>query len=220
MAKVVIVGGHGKVALLAQPLLVEAGHEVDAIIRKSEQSEEIKQTGANPVVLDIQSASVDELAEAFKGADAVVWSAGAGGGDVSRTYGVDRDAASRTVEAANEAGVERFILVSWFGAKSEHGVDPNDSFWHYAEAKYAADRYVQARAKNWTILGPSLLTEKEGTGSVQIADPAGSVEHGEVSRANVAAMILGVLERPATAGKYINFNDGDVPVAQALDSLG
>lgn len=219
MAKVVIVGGHGKVSLLAEPLLVEAGYEVDAIIRKEEQSDAVRATGANPVVLDIEDATTKELITAFSGADAVVWSAGAGGGSPARTYAVDRDAASRAVEAANEAGVERFVMVSWFGSGPDHGADPSDGFWHYAEAKYAADRYVQARARNWTILGPSRLTEQDGTGRVQVDDPVGSVEGAEVSRSNVAAMIVGVLQRPDTAGKRIEFNDGDVPVGQALDAL-
>lgn len=219
MAKIVIVGGHGKVSLLAEPLLVKNGHEVDAIIRKQEQSQEITDTGANPVVLDIENATIDELAGAFEGADVVVWSAGAGGGDVSRTYAVDRDAAARTVEAANKAGVDRFVTVSWFGAQADHGIDPENDFWHYAEAKYSADRYVQAKAKNWTILGPSTLTEDDGTGAVEIALPGSNVEHGEVARADVAAMIAAVVEKPETAGKYINFNGGGTPINQALDAL-
>lgn len=219
MAKIVIVGGHGKVSLLAEPLLAEAGHEVDAIIRNPEQSDDIKETGANPVILDIETASFDELLEALQGADVVIWSAGAGGGDVRRTYAIDRDAASRAADAAHAAGVDRFIMVSWFGSKADHGVDPENDFWHYAEAKYTADRYVEARAKNWTILGPSTLTEDEGTGNVQIDVPTDTVQASEVSRANVAAMIAAVVERPELAGKYINFNDGDVPVDQALDAL-
>lgn len=219
MAKIVIVGGHGKVSLLAEPLLVNNGHEVDAIIRKQEQSQEIADTGANPVVLDIENASIDDLTKAFEGADVVVWSAGAGGGDISRTYAVDRDAAARTVEAANKAGVDRFVMVSWFGAKADHGIDPENDFWHYAEAKYTADRYVQARAKNWTILGPSTLTENEGTGAVEIALPGENVQHGEVARADVAAMITAVVDKPETAGKYINFNNGATPIDHALEAL-
>lgn len=219
MAKIVIVGGHGKVSLLAEPRLVEAGHEVDAVIRKPEQSQEIKDTGANPVVFDVEGASVEKLTEVFTGADVIVWAAGAGGAGPDRTYGVDRDAASRSVDAAVAAGVGRFVMVSWFGARSDHGVDPADNFWHYAEAKYAADRYVMAKAPAWTILGPSLLTEDDPTGKVEIDEPFDSLKHGEVSRADVANMIVAAVARPELAGKFIRFNNGDTEIDLALDEL-
>lgn len=218
MAKIVIAGGHGKVALIAEQLLVQAGHEVDALIRDPQQEPDIEATGAKPVVLSLEEAGVDKLAEAFDGADAVVWAAGAGGGDPARTYAVDRDGASRAVDAAAQVGIGRFIMVSWFGARADHGVDPADSFWHYAEAKYAADRYVQAKAPGWTILGPSGLTLEDPTGKIEI-DDNGSVEHGTVTRADVAALIVAAIDRPELAGKFIRFNNGDTPIDTALDAL-
>ena len=115
MAVVTIIGGHGKVALLAEPLLVERGHAVNALIRRPEQSEDIVTRGANPVVTDITALSTEEMAKLFKDlhTEVLVWSAGAGGvGGPERTYAIDRDAAIRSMDAARLAGIKRYVMVS------------------------------------------------------------------------------------------------------------
>ena len=116
MANVTIIGGHGKVALLAEPMLRERGHTVNAIIRSEDQSADIMATGANPVVADITALSTEEMAKLFKDlhTEVLVWSAGAGGvGGPERTYAIDRDAAIRSMEAAQQAGIRRYIMVSY-----------------------------------------------------------------------------------------------------------
>ncbi len=154
MERIVIVGGHGKVALHLARLLADRGDEATSVIRKAEQKADIEQAGGTPLVLDVENADVDEMAKAFSGADAVVWSAGAGGGSAERTYAVDRDAAQRAVDAASKAGVRRFVMVSWIGSTPDHGIDPDDSFFAYADAKLAADDHLRASDLDWTILGP------------------------------------------------------------------
>ena len=98
--KICIIGGHGKVALLLHPLLVEGGHEVSALIRNQDHAEEVDETGAQSVVADVETMDTEALAAQFAGFDAVIWSAGAGGGNPDRTYAVDRDAAIRAIDAA------------------------------------------------------------------------------------------------------------------------
>src|SRR5690554_4592513 len=139
MARIAIIGGHGKVALRLAPLLVEQGHDVTSIFRKPEQTEDIRKTGATPLVLDVENSSTDEIAAAIEGHDALVWSAGAGGGNPARTYAVDRDAAIRSMDAAAQAGVDRYVMVSYIGSDLNHGVPEDSSFFPYAEAKAAAD---------------------------------------------------------------------------------
>src|SRR5690554_304023 len=90
-------------------------------------------------------------AAAIEGHDALVWSAGAGGGNPTRTYAVDRDAAIRSMDAAARAGVERYVMVSYIGSSPDHGVPENDSFFAYAEAKAAADDYLRRSDLAWTI---------------------------------------------------------------------
>lgn len=216
MARILIIGGHGKVALLLEPLLVAAGHEVSAVIRRPEQAAEVADTGATPLVADITAGDVEALAELFDGQEVIVWSAGAGGGSAERTYAVDRDAAIRSMDAAAAAGARRYVMVSYFGAGPDHGVDPSDSFYAYAEAKTAADAHLRETALDWTILQPSSLTLDPPTGLINVDDERGS----HVPRADVAAVIAASIAEPTTIGKTIRFNTGDLPIAQALRAAG
>lgn len=168
MARIVIFGGHGKIALLAAPLLTARGDTVTAVIRNPQHATEVAATGAIPHVADVEQLDAHGIAEILVGHDAVVWSAGAGGGDPRRTLAVDRDAAIRSMEAAQLAGVPRYVMVSYFRSSPEHGVPPENSFFHYAEAKAAADEYLRASALDWTVLGPSALTLGEATGRIDV----------------------------------------------------
>lgn len=212
MARILLIGGHGKVALLAAPLLTAAGHDVTSVIRNPEHADDVAATGAVPLVADVERLDIDRLAQLVRGHDAVVWSAGAGGGDPVRTYAVDRDAAIRSIDAAAAAGVSRYVMVSYFGAGPDHGVSPDHSFYAYAEAKAAADAHLRASGLEWTILAPSTLTLDAPTGRID----TGAAESGSVSRADVAAVIVATLDEPATAGRTIRFNTGDTPIAEAL----
>ncbi|WP_029135663.1 SDR family oxidoreductase [Nakamurella lactea] len=213
MTDVGIIGGHGKVALLLEPLLIQAGHQVTGIIRRPDQAGDVAATGATPVVADIERRSTAEIAELIGGFDALVWSAGAGGGNPERTWAVDRDAAIRSIDAAGQAGVDRYLMVSYFGAGAEHGVPPEDSFYPYAEAKSLADAHLAGTELGWTILRPSGLTPQAPTGRIETGD---GVQPGSVSRGNVAAVIAASLDLPSTIGRTIEFNDGAIPIRVAL----
>jgi uncharacterized protein YbjT (DUF2867 family) len=211
--RIVIIGGHGKVALLLAPLLTGAGHEVTSLIRNPAHADDVAETGATPVVADVASLDVDPLAAHLSGHDAVVWSAGAGGGDPERTYAVDRDAAIRSMDAAAAVGVGRYVMVSYFGAGPDHGVPEDNSFFAYAEAKAAADAHLRSTDLAWTILGPSALTTDAGTGRIEVGE---GITGGRVPREDVARVAAAVLERPTTAGATIDFNTGPTPIDEAL----
>lgn len=199
-------------ALLTAPLLVEAGHEVTSVIRKPEQASDVEATGATALVADIEKADLVETKRIISEADAVVWSAGAGGGDPERTYALDRDAAVRAMDAAEAVGAKRFIMVSYIGSRRDE-VDPDDSFHAYADAKAAADEHLSVSALQWTILGPARLTDKEASGRIEVGD---HVTSGETSRGNVARVIVEALEREDTHGAFLPFIDGDTPIGEAL----
>lgn len=215
MARILLIGGHGKVALLLEPLLVAAGHHVTAVVRNPAHEAEVAATGATPLVADVASFDLDQLTSLVSGNDIVIWSAGAGGGSAERTYAVDRDAAIRSIDAAAAARVPRYLMVSYFGAGPDHGIDPSDSFYAYAESKAAADAHLRASALDWTILAPSSLTLAPPTGRIDVtADTSRSV-----ARADVAAVIAASIDEPATIRRSVRFNTGDVPIAEALQTL-
>lgn len=222
MSQVLIIGGHGKVALLTAPLLVAGGHEVTSLIRNPDHTSEVEATGARALVADIERLSVAEFGPLIAGHDALVWSAGAGGGSPERTYAVDRDAAIRSMDAALTAGVQRYVMVSYYGAGARHGVAAGDGFFPYAEAKSAADAYLRGTGLEWTILRPSRLTLDPASGRIEANSETDAAPSGarQVSRANVASVIGAVLETPAKRRLTLNFNDGDEPIVEALGRLG
>lgn len=211
MAHIIIIGGHGKVALQLARILSERGEQVSSVFRNPDHSDEVAATGAAPITADIEQLDTGALADLLAGHEAVVFTAGAGGGDPARTYAVDRDAAIRVIDAAGRAGVKRFVMVSYFGAGPGHGVPPENSFFPYAEAKAAADAHLRASDLDWTVLGPGRLTLEPGTGRIAVGKAKG-----EVSRADVAAVVAAALADDTTIGRTIDFNNGDVPIADAL----
>ncbi|WP_433876183.1 SDR family oxidoreductase [Sinomonas atrocyanea] len=216
MSRIAIIGGHGKVALLLAPLLVGRGDEVTSVVRNPEHAADVEATGASAVVADVEQLDTKAIAELLAGHDAVVWSAGAGGGNPARTRAVDRDAAIRSMDAASAAGVPRYVMVSYLGARPDHGIAEDNPFFHYAEAKAAADEHLRGTALDWTILGPSALTLEPGTGRIDLAD---HTESRSVSREDVAAVAAAALREPRTVREFVGFNQGQTPIAEALASL-
>lgn len=212
MSRILLIGGHGKVALRLAPLLVAAGHTVNAVIRNPDHEADVADTGATPVLADIESFDVEQLRNLMSGNHVVIWSAGAGGGDPARTMAVDRDAAIRSIDAAAAAGVRRYVMVSYFGAGSDHGVAPDDPFFTYAEAKAAADAHLRASDLDWTIVAPSALTLDPPTGRIDTS----AEESGSVSRSDVAAVIAAVIDEPQAVRRTVRFNSGEVPIADAV----
>jgi uncharacterized protein YbjT (DUF2867 family) len=213
--RIVIAGGHGQIALRLERLLARRGDEVTGIIRKPEQAGDLRAAGTEPAVCDLESASAADVERLLEGADAAIFAAGAGpGSGAERKDTVDRQACSLLADAAEAAGVRRFLVVSSIGADREppEGTDP--VFAAYLRAKSAADADVRARAGlDWTILRPGGLANAPGTGRVNLAETTG---RGEVPRDDVAAVLVALLDEPGTAGRTLELIGGDVPVGEAV----
>lgn len=221
--RIIILGGHGKIALLALPKLKAAGYDVDAVIRNPDHSDDVRDAGGRPVVLDIEQASHTDLAAAFAGAEAIIFSAGAGGGSPERTRAVDYEAATRSLAAAEEAGVKRFIMVSYVSAATDiHRLDPDNAFYTYAKAKHDADEALRDSSLDYTILGPGRLTLGPASDKLRLvdADTAGDVPETQrlTSRANVASVIAHLVRTGTAKRQTVNFYDGDTPIAEAFES--
>ncbi|MFG3367771.1 SDR family oxidoreductase [Streptomyces sp. NPDC090032] len=214
--RIVIAGGHGQIALRLERLLAARGDEVAGIIRRAEQADDLREAGAEPLVCDLESASVEEVAGLLEGADAAVFAAGAGPGSTAeRKDTVDRGAAVLFADAAERAGVRRFIVVSSMGADPAHQGD--EVFDAYLRAKGEADAYVRARSGlDWTILRPGMLTDDAGTGLVRLEASTG---RGPVPRDDVAAVLAELLDTPATAGLTLELISGSAPVSVAVKSV-
>lgn len=217
MARILVIGAHGKIALLAQPLLAQAEHTVHGAIRNPDHADDVAATGAEPVVADVEQLDQGGVDALVAGYDVVVWSAGAGGGSPERTRAVDQDAALRVLDAVQRTGA-RLVMVSYFGASRDHGVPEDHAFFAYAEAKSIVDEAIRASGADWVILAPSTLTLDE-EGGIEVDEPEGSVEAGEIPRATVARLIAEVVAHPGLRGITVRCNGGSTPVAQALGGL-
>ena len=217
--RVVIAGGHGKIALLLERLLVQRGDQAVGLIRNPAHAGEVSATGAVAEVCDLEAASMDEVAALLDGADAVVFAAGAGpGSGALRKDTVDRGASVLLAGAASRAGVRRFVQISGMGVDQPPAPGTDEVWAAYLVAKAAAEDDLRARDLDWTILRPGGLTDDPGTGQVRLAPP--SLPRGQVPRADVAAVIVALLDAPATAGQTLDLISGDTPIVDALRQLG
>ena len=216
--RVVIAGGHGKIALLLERLLAARGDQAVGLIRNPAQVAEVRKAGAEAVICDLEAASADDVAVLLSGADAVVFAAGAGpGSGVPRKDSVDRAASVLMADAAERAGVRRFVQVSSMGAGRAPRSGSDEVWAAYITAKTAAEADLRARDLDWTILRPGGLTNAPATGKIRLAPPP--VPRGTVPRADVAAGIAALLDNPGTGNHTLELTSGDSPVVAAVDSI-
>ncbi len=213
--RVVIAGGHGQIALLLERMLTDRGDEAVGIVRNPDHVADVEATGAVAVVLDLERSTTQQLAAELAGADAVVFAAGGGpSSGAARKETVDKGAAILLADAAQQAEVRRYVMVSSMG--TEHAdPDSDDVFQVYLRAKAAADDDLRARDLDWTVVRPGRLTDDAGTGMVQV----GTLQRGGVPRADVAATLAAVLHEDRTIGKTFDLLAGDTPVEHALAAL-
>jgi nucleoside-diphosphate-sugar epimerase len=210
---VMVAGGHGKVGLRLLKLLAEQGHTARGIIRNPDQAGDLEAAGADAIVCDLEH---DELSgETLAGVDAVVFAAGAGAGSgAERKQTMDLGGAVKLMEAAKAHGVDRYVMVSAMGAadppEGDEGMAP------YLRAKAEADRRLAESGLDYTIVRPGRLTDDPGRGSVRAFS---SLERGDISRDDVAAVLLAVLETPGTIGRTFDVIDGEQPITEAIASL-
>jgi uncharacterized protein YbjT (DUF2867 family) len=214
---VVIAGGHGQIALRLERALSERGDRVRGLIRNPDHAEDLRAAGAEPIVCDLEAADVNEVADAIKGADAIVFAAGAGpGSGAERKRTMDHQGATKTIEAAKQTGIDRYVIVSSMGAGNPPPPGEGDVFGEYLRAKAAADADLAASGLNYTIVRPGGLTNDPGTGRVSAA---ASVGRGRISREDVAAVIVAVLDEPRTSGLTFELVGGENAVADAIAAL-
>ena len=213
--RVAIAGGHGQIALRLAKVLAQRADDVVALIRNPNHAEDVRQAGAEPVVVDLERASEDDVARAISGSDAVVFAAGAGpGSGPQRKETMDYGGAVKLIAAAKQAGVGRYVIVSSMGADPD--APGEDTFSVYLRAKGRADDAVRASGLDATVVRPGGLTNSAGTGRVNLGE---SVPRGQVTRDDVAAVVAAVLDSPNTIGRTVDLIGGDTPVAEAVEAV-
>ncbi|WP_055047000.1 NAD(P)-dependent oxidoreductase [Devosia sp. A16] len=210
--RIIVIGGSGRTGILIVEQLVAAGHSVVATIRNPRHMAETVKRGAETIVLDLEKSPLAEFTATMQGADAVVFAAGSAAGEGSA---LDRIGTRRTVHAAENAGVRRYVAISALGAStglSTRSLD--DEMKDYYRQKRAAAKFIHASSLGWTILEPGELTDGGGTGKVLLSLAA--INEESVPRADVAAVVVALLEEPRSIGKALQLTRGTHSIAAAL----
>lgn len=213
--KVLVVGANGQIgSQLVEKLHSGGAHEVRAMVRKEEQAEKFRADGVEAVLADLEG-SVDGIAEAAEGCDAVVFTAGSGPNTgMDKTILVDLDGAVKTVEAAEKAGVSRYIQVSAIQANNRENW--SEKIRPYFAAKHYADRELMRSSLNYTIIRPGGLLNEPGTGKVKAAE---NLERASIPREDVASVIAAALDEEKTYKKSFDLVSGDFSPEEALKQL-
>jgi uncharacterized protein YbjT (DUF2867 family) len=210
---VVVAGGHGKIGMRLLRLLAERGHRARGLIRNPDHSIELHDVGAEAVVCDIEER--DDISDCVRGAEAVVFAAGAGpGSGPERKRTVDYAGAVKLIEAAKQNGIDRYVIVSAISV--DRPEEWSDQMRPYYEAKRDADQALLESGLSYTIVRPGGLTDDPGTGLVNVDT---DLERSEIPREDVAATLLAVLETPSAIGKTFELVSGDTPIEEAIRAL-
>jgi uncharacterized protein YbjT (DUF2867 family) len=213
--EVSIAGGHGQIALLLARLMAERGDLVRSIIRNPAHEDDVRAAGGEPVVCDLEAATVEEVAEAVGSADAVVFAAGAGPGSGSaRKETMDYGGAVKLIHAAIAGGIRRYVMIS--AARADASAKGDDTYSVYLRAKGRADDELMGSGLDYTIVRPVRLNDEPGTGRVLLGNEMG---RGTISRADVAEIVATALADESSAGKVFEAKAGELPVVEALRRL-
>ncbi|MGY0498866.1 SDR family oxidoreductase [Nocardia sp. FBN12] len=216
--RIVIAGGHGKIALLLAQILTRRGDQVHALIREPGQAADIAATGGVPVIYDMERDTPADLAAAVAGSDAVVFAAGAGAGSgAARKYTVDLNGSVQLADAAEHTGVARFVQISTMGAGSPPAPGTDEVWAAYLDAKTRAEEDLRTRALAWTILRPGQLTDTEGNGLITLGPPP--IPRAAVPRADVAATLASILVADNTFRRTLELVSGTQPIDTAVAAI-
>ena len=211
---ITIAGGHGTIARHLTQLLAADGHQVTSLVRKQDQFADIEAVGGQPVLVDLEATTVDQLADAVGDADAVVFAAGSGpGSGAARKESVDHQGAVALVEAAKQRGVDHYVMVSSMGADATHEGD--EVFDAYLRAKGQADDALRSSGLGYSIVRPTSLTDDDPVGTVTLTPEA---DGGAISRADVAAVLQALLLEATPLDSTVQLTAGTTPIGQAVTS--
>ncbi|MAO66282.1 MAG: NAD-dependent dehydratase [Balneola sp.] len=212
---VLIIGANGQIGTRLSKQLKKSDHKPIAMVRKEEQVDKFREKDIETVLGDLE----EDFSHAFENVDAVVFTAGSGGDTPkSQTKVIDEQGAKKAIDKAKNAGVNRFIMVSALKANRDQDLW-SEPMQHYYEAKSNADEYLRASGLDYTILMPGRLTNEEGTGKVELSGHIEKLEGRDITRDDVASVIVQLLEAENTVAKSLDLLQGETPIDEAVSQI-
>jgi uncharacterized protein YbjT (DUF2867 family) len=202
---VLVAGANGTTGRIIIDLLKKSEtYQPIAMVRKQDQKDHFEKQGVSVVLADLE----EDLSQAVKNADKVIFAAGSKGKDI---IDVDQEGAKRLIDAAKEAGLEKFVMLSSMGA--DNPVVGND-LEDYLRAKQNADNHLKASTLNYSIVRPGGLTDDDGTGKIELKEKL--EKRGSISRADVAKTLVEVLDNKLKKNKVFEILAGDTHIEKAV----
>ena len=214
MSRIAVVGGHGQVARHLLVALRRSEHDPVALVRREEYRAELESRGAEVRLLDIEPEDAAAFAAAFDGCDAVVFAAGGGpDGNKERKRTVDLEGSLKSIEGARSAGIERFVQVSAINVDAAAAGGHRRGVARLRRGQARRRRGAPGQRPGLDDHPARPAHRRPGDRLVSLGP---DVTRGDVTRADVAAVLAAVLDEPGMVGKQWNLVNGDVPIAEAV----
>lgn len=212
--RVVVVGAGGRTGRLIVEMLVAGGHKAVATIRNPKHMATMVSLGAETVMLDLELSTGPDFQAQFKGADAIVFAAGSAAGQPSA---LDRAGLVKTARAAEAAGVRRYLTIASIGASTGMkltGEWDTEEMRDYYKQKRAGNKYLRDSDLDWIIVEPGGLTDGKPTGKITLGESA--LEEAPIDRADVAAVVVALLDSKESSKRAFQLTGGKTPIAEAV----
>ncbi|MGU9653888.1 NAD(P)-binding oxidoreductase, partial [Enterococcus faecium] len=146
--------------------------------------------------------SVEKMTEAFKGIDVLIFAAGSQGKNLLQ---VDLDGAIKTVIAAENAHVSRYLMVS--AVYADEPAKWPESMTDYYITKHYADEWLKRTNLDFVILQPVTLTNDEEVTSIQLTKPNEKASK-TITRSTVAAVLAALVEETDISRTTLVLSEG------------
>lgn len=208
MENILIAGANGTTGKQIVQLVKESQYfKPVAMVRKKDQIEQFESQGIETVLADLEN----DVSHAVANIDKVIFAAGSGGKNV---VGVDQNGAKRLIDAAKNAEVKKFVMLSSMGADAP---EEADDLQEYLKAKHNADEHLKSSGLNYAIVRPGALNSKEGTNHIKLDKKLS--ERGEISRADVAQTLVRSLNDDTANRVAFEILNGDTSIGKALETV-
>lgn len=212
---VFVIGSTGGIGRLLAQQLIAQGDSLSGLVRQKSQQVALEAQGIRAVMGDLARMTPASLATLFAGADVIVFTAGSNGGHPDVTKAIDGDGVKKAMEAATQAGIKRFILVSVLPESWRERV-LGQEVEYYFSVKKETDVALSCSALDWLIVRPSLLTDQPGAGTVFLGPAA---LHEQISREDVALTLSTLVHAPDINRRILELNQGETPINEAVSAI-
>jgi len=212
--KILVVGASGRVGGELVKQLLADEHQVIGTTRQEKKL--FDNDNYTQLDLDITASKESIEKQLDQDIDAVYFVAGSGGKNVLE---VDLHGAVKTMQAAQDKGIKRYIMLSSVFSLETEKWDNNPNIAdlkdYYISKHYADHWLVNNSSLDYTIVQPGALKERDGTGKITIND----TNSGENAIEDVSTTLAAVLTADNTIGKVFNLHNGDIDINEAIATV-